>query len=229
MKRPGIDGGPLGFLTWTIPMLAGSLAYDCVRARSGQARSHAPTVPPSHGIGRLFTWGVVLMVLGYGLACLNLILPPVTQYEWEKVEEWGRKNAAAGNSALLLSHPPADPRDWLVQPPFVPPSRPVSLWTMSQRAGSVSYQTFSTGLSLALFALFVLACDLWRLRLGVFTTLGTNALAGYVIHMLVEEPVKDYAPRDSPLWYALAAFAVFFGICYLFLRHMEKNRLFLRL
>src|SRR5262249_46243274 len=30
MTRPGIDGGVLGFLTWTIPMLAGSLAYDIV-------------------------------------------------------------------------------------------------------------------------------------------------------------------------------------------------------
>ena len=32
MKRPGIDGGPLGFLTWTVPLLVGSLAYDAVMA-----------------------------------------------------------------------------------------------------------------------------------------------------------------------------------------------------
>ena len=30
MERPGIDGGPLGFLTWTIPLLVGSLAYDAM-------------------------------------------------------------------------------------------------------------------------------------------------------------------------------------------------------
>src|SRR4051812_1020445 len=30
MRRPGIDGGPLGFQTWTVPFLAGSLAYDVV-------------------------------------------------------------------------------------------------------------------------------------------------------------------------------------------------------
>ena len=35
-----IDGGPLGFLTWTIPLLVGSLAYDVV-ARGG-ARRGAP-------------------------------------------------------------------------------------------------------------------------------------------------------------------------------------------
>ena len=28
LDRPVIDGGPLGFLTWTIPVLAGSFASD---------------------------------------------------------------------------------------------------------------------------------------------------------------------------------------------------------
>ncbi len=35
-NRPVIDGGPLGFLSWTIPLLAGSLAYDAA------ARVHDP-------------------------------------------------------------------------------------------------------------------------------------------------------------------------------------------
>ena len=32
-KTPVIDGGQLGFLTWTIPTLVGSLAYDAVAQR----------------------------------------------------------------------------------------------------------------------------------------------------------------------------------------------------
>ncbi len=32
-KRPVIDGGPLGFLTWSVPILVGSLAYDVVARR----------------------------------------------------------------------------------------------------------------------------------------------------------------------------------------------------
>ena len=32
--RPVIDGGPLGFLSWSIPMLVGSLAYDAVAGKS---------------------------------------------------------------------------------------------------------------------------------------------------------------------------------------------------
>jgi hypothetical protein len=46
---------------------------------------------------------------------------------------------------------------------------------------------------------------------------------------LVEDAVKPFAPKDSPLAWALFSFAVFFGITWLFLRSMEKNKLFLRL
>jgi hypothetical protein len=31
------------------------------------------------------------------------------------------------------------------------------------------------------------------------------------------------------LWYVATAFAVYLAICYLFIRYMEKNRLYLRL
>ncbi len=100
---------------------------------------------------------------------------------------------------------------------------------MSQRAGSISYLTFGAGLSLALFALFVLACDQRSFRLGIFTTLGSNALAGYIIHDLVADAIKPFAPKDSPLWFALAAFGLFLGITYLFVRYLESNRIYLRL
>jgi predicted acyltransferase len=188
----GIDGGPLGFLTWTIPLLAGSLAYDIMAA----ARERPP-------LRRLLGWGAILMLLGYGLSCLNTVMPP--------------------NSAG------AEARSWLVEPPFVPPARPVNLWTMSQRAGSVSYLTFSAGFSLAVYALFVLACDMGRMRLGIFATFGSNALAAYIIHGLVDDAIKPYTPRDAPLWFVAAAFGLFLGICYVFVRHLEKNRIFLRM
>src|SRR5262245_4564655 len=65
MTRPGIDGGPLGFLTWTTPLLVGSLACDAVLSSS-----------PKLVIGRLLFWGFVLMALGYGLSCLARVLDP---------------------------------------------------------------------------------------------------------------------------------------------------------
>lgn len=188
----GIDGGPLGFLSWTIPLLTGSLAYDLVSA----ARSRAP-------VARLLIWGTVLMLLGYALACLNCATPPNT----------------AG----------PDFRSWLVESPFMPPSRPLNMWSMSQRSGSVSYQTFAAGFALVLYAFFALVCDRGRLRLGLFDTLGSNALAAYLIHSLVDDAIKPYAPKNAPLWFVLAAFALFLAVCYLFVRHLENNQIFLRL
>ena len=100
---------------------------------------------------------------------------------------------------------------------------------MSQRAGSISYLTFGAGFALVLYAMFVLACDAGRFRPRILSTLGGNALAGYIIHDLVSDAIKPHTPKDAPLWFALAAFAVFLGICYLFIRYLEKNNLYLRL
>jgi surface polysaccharide O-acyltransferase-like enzyme len=100
---------------------------------------------------------------------------------------------------------------------------------MSQRAGSVSYLAFGAGFSLALFALFVMACDTRSWRVGMLTTLGSNALAGYIIHDLVIEAMRPYTPKDSAMWYALASFGLFLGITYLFIRYLERNRIYLRL
>lgn len=177
-ERPGIDGGPLGFLSWTVPLLVGSLAYDLIaRGRDGT-------------VIRLAAWGMLLMGLGYGLSCL-------------------------GGS--------------IAAPPFVPPSRPVSLWTMSQRAGSVSYLTFAAGFSLAVDALFVAACDVGGLRLKLFGIFGRNALAAYILHPLVASAIKPYLPHDAPAWYVAAGFGVYFLINVLFINHLERTGVHLRL
>jgi predicted acyltransferase len=193
----GVDGGPLGFLTWTIPLLAGSLAYD----------AWAATPDRSQLARKLLGWGVVVMAFAYGLSCLHLAPGALDGHEF-------RVTAA------------------VVPPPLVhvaekPPTN--DLFTMSQRSGSVTYLTFGAGFALAVYALFVWACDVRGFRLGVFRTLGTNALAGYIIHGLVADAVKPFVPRDAPLWYVASGFAVFLTVCYLFLRGLEKQRLVLKL
>ncbi len=55
----GIDGGNLGFLTWTIPTMIGTLACDTVMT----PRSRAAILT------RLFGWGAVLMAIGWILSC----------------------------------------------------------------------------------------------------------------------------------------------------------------
>lgn len=192
----GIDGGPLGFLTWTIPLLAGSLAYDTLMSGTkGKA------------IRQGLLWGVVLMVLGYGLSCLQLA-------------PMDHPQAAEGLTYQLASPP-------LVHVATKPPDP--NLFTMSQRAGSISYLVFAAGLAWALYALFIGLSDVGGWQIGVLRTVGVNALAGYILHGLVMDAVHPFVPRDAPLWYVAAAYGLFLVICLGFLRFMEKQGLYLRL
>jgi predicted acyltransferase len=193
----GVDGGPLGFLTWTVPLIAGSLAYDAWAA--------APA--PGRLARRLFGWGLVVMVGAYGLSCLHLAPADL--------DDWGFR-------VKVAAAPPP-----LVHVPDKPPTN--DLFTMSQRSGSLTYLGFGAGFSLAVFALFVWACDGRGLRAGVFRMLGTNALAGYIVHGLAAEAIKPLVPRDAPLWYVGTGFAAFLAVCLLLMRGLERQRLFLRL
>ncbi|MFM7149208.1 MAG: hypothetical protein ACKO23_05155, partial [Gemmataceae bacterium] len=186
----GIDGGPLGFLTWTTPLLVGSIAADYLGK-------------PRGGIAPMALLSFLLMLAGYAVSCLN---------RWP----------APGETHAVWS-------DWLNAPPFFPPTHPVDMWTMSQRSGSVSYLVFSAGFALMVAILFVLIERRLGWSWGVFTTLGINALAGYILHDWIGEAVKPFTPRDAPLWYVSIATGVFLTLCYLFLRHMQKKNLIVRL
>ena len=202
MTRPGIDGGPLGFMTWAIPLLVGSLACDA-----------ALSANPRRLIWKLLAWATALMALGYGLSCLARVLNPAA-------------------TSVFIEPPfvaPGDSAELRDRASKLPENAAHMLWIMSQRAGSPSYLVFGAGFSLTVYALFVLACDVWGFRLGVLETFGANALAGYIIHDLVGNTLSPFAPKDAPLWYALTLFGVFFGLCYLFLRYLKKRKLFLRL
>lgn len=190
-----IDGGPLGFMSWAVPTLAGTFAYDLVVSRGAHG-----ALKPAAG------WSVILMLAGYGIACLNAVHHALA--------------GDAGSSGIAA---------WLVEPPFMPPSRPVDLWTMCQGTGSVSYMTFSAGASLAIYALFVWVCDVGTFQLGLFRTLGGNALAAYVIGGLFETALGPFIPNDSPLWYVLAMYALYLAIMWRCMRYLEKNNLYLRL
>jgi len=161
---------------------------------------------PRFSLLPMFGWGIFLCLLGYAMSCLTAVHQVISGQSI--TQGIGR---------------------WLVEPPFFPPTLPSDLWTMSQTTASVSYMTFSGGYCLILYALFVVACDLHSLRIGFLRTLGTNALAAYLIQNIVGRSITPFIPNDAPLWYVLAGFSVFFGICYLFLRFLEKNRLYLKL
>lgn len=207
LNRPVIDGGPLGFLTWSIPVLVGSFACDFLTK---------PGV--KHAFAKLLAASVVLMALGYGLSCINY--PPA--------------DAAHASERFVLA-----------PPPFMPPLDPknpnatyearhqleikevVKLWTMSQRTGSVSYLTFSTGFSLLVLALCMVIFGDSR-EIGIFRALGSNALIAYIIHGMAIDAVLKLMPKDGPLWFVLVGLAVVMSITWLVCAWLEKKQWYVR-
>jgi hypothetical protein len=121
----------------------------------------------------------------------------------------------------------------LAEPPFVappPPSeRQENYWMMGKRVVSASFILFASGFAFALYALFVVACDVGGLSVGLFRTFGQNPLAAYIIHHLADSAIRPLVPDNAPLWYCLVGFAVFFGTTYLFVRQLEKQGIYVRM
>jgi predicted acyltransferase len=217
-----IDGGPLGFLTWTVPAIVGTLACDAVAAD--------PEYPP---LGKLVMWSGLLMGVGYLFSCGTRFYDvPPDQVESLKGRKLAESPVVPPASAIAAKQKSASLSAMLAEPPFVPPPsierRKWNYWMMSQRGGTLSYLTFSAGFSLIVFVLFALACDRWGWKLAFFETFGTNALAAYVLHDLTGSAIKPFIPRDAPAWYVGAGLLLFFWVTWIFLRHFEKRGIFLR-
>lgn len=176
-----IDGGPPGFLTWTLPAIAGSFAFDWWKA-----------LGPRGALRPLVLWGVALMLAGYLISC-------------------------AGSGGHLAA------------PPFIPPWRPVDMWTMSQRAGSVSYLTFAAGFSLAVHAGFVLLCDLHHRRSAFLGTLGANALAAYILHGALDVAFSPFKHSDAPAATAVALTLLYMAAVTLLVHQFNRRGWYWRL
>jgi predicted acyltransferase len=193
MSNPvGIDGGPLGFLSWSIPLVFGSVAADLLE--------------PGHAAAEL----VVMAGIAFVLMIPSLL-----------VSNLHVLNLCGEPTSIIypLIHPHEMDGECFRK----------SYWTMSQRAGSVTYTTFGAGFSLALFALFRLAADGYRLRWSYLDLFGKHALVAYVAHDLVMETVKPFVPKDAPAWYVLAGFAVVLAALTLILRYFDRNKFAVRL
>jgi predicted acyltransferase len=196
------DGGFFGLLMWSVPLLAGTLAYDAVTAGAAPIR-------------RLVGYGIALMALGYGLSCLS------TLYKAESVSP-GASPVIPPSGQLQLAEPPF----------VAPPPREVrtpNYWAMDKRVVTMTFTLFSTGFACALYGLFVAACDRGGWRLDLFRVLGQNPLAAYLIHHPVLETVWKFVPKDAPLWWCLVGLAVFFAVTTAFVRFLDRHKLYLRI
>lgn len=220
----GIDGGPLGFLTWTIPALVGTMACDVVRSgATGQ-------------IPRLFLGGAGLAFLGYLMSLGTLLYNvPVMEPVGAELPAWfgpvGEK-LAIDPVVPTLERMQCLTMDW-PEPPFVPPPesahRQWNYWMMSQRAGTLSYCVFSSGISLIVFAVCVGFSDRCGWQLGVLRTFGTNALAAYILHDIAGWIIAPWITSESSVIRTLLAFMAFFVMTYGACRVLEWKKWYLRM
>lgn len=206
LNRPVIDGGPLAFLTWSVPLLVGSLACDWMTQTNGSRK--------------VWITAILLMAMGYGISCIGdkklpalpFVPPPASPTDMSVSEMAGR---------VFSTSVSEEQRDFL--------KYHVNAWTMSQRVSGPAYLVFSAGFGLMVFQLFRLVCDNLGWRSSIFHTLGINALAGYILHPLVASKIKPFIPKDAPLGFVLIAFAWYFLITWAILRHLEKTKTIIRI
>ena len=215
--RTGLDGGPLGCVGWSIAQIAGSLAYDLIATK--EKRRAAET---------LFVCGAAFMIIAYVLSCCTRLydVPPGTP----------KGETVIAESPVRLPFVNLADRSWsslLAEPPFVKPppgeERQYNYWMMSKRVCTLSFILFATGFALALYSVFVVACDATGFQLGAFRTFGVNPLAAYIIHLAVANAVHRFAPGDSPWAWIAFSFALYFGVTYLMVWYLEKQKIFLRM
>lgn len=220
----GIDGGPLAFLTWTVPMMMGTFTCD--------AMVTDPDVAPWM---RLLRWGLCLMAAGYLMSCgTRLYDAPPSSQGGAAIQSKLAVDPVLPSAARLEQWAQAERwTDYLAEPPLVAPPdqqhRQWNYWMMSQRGGTLSYTTFCAGVSVLTFLLFSIACDYFTLCWAFLQTFGTNALAAYVLHEMVGRAVKPFIPEDSPPWYVVSGLCLFFLITWTFVRSLEKQKIFIRL
>ncbi|MEQ1828840.1 MAG: heparan-alpha-glucosaminide N-acetyltransferase domain-containing protein [Pirellula sp.] len=215
------DGGCFGLLAWGQIMLAGTIAFDI--SNSALTEPAGPRVAAT----RFLLLGTVAMLLGYCVSCLTRF------YDLESVSKDEKSHVS---SPVIPDLHLATGRSWsqlMAEPPFVQPPPPteraINYWMMDKRVVTQSFVWFSMGFALALYGLFVVACDIAGVRIGLFEMFGRNPLAAYIINHLVNHTIFSIVPKDSPLVWSLCGLSMALGVTCWFVKFLDDRKLYLRL
>jgi len=154
--------------------------------------------------------------------------PVIPSMERLRTAQWGLAELPFLDPMRKTKSSPPEEKEELVNPALK--NQQINYWLMDKkRMVSLPFTLFSTGFGLFLYSLFIILVDVCGLQFGVIRTLGQNPLAAYIIHEMLLRGFGDLNPDGSPLWWGILTFAVFFGLTFMMVRYLEKNRLFLRL
>jgi hypothetical protein len=219
----GREGGPLGFLTWAVPQIVGSLAYDLVVRQQ-----------PVRAGRQLLLAGFALVGIGYCLSSLSSIYPVAcgpqsAPYLFPETEE----RTESPVLPRFTDRSAAEMSGYFRDLPFVPPPperiRLWNYWMMSRRLATPTFVLAAAGFGLIVYAAFVWLCDAGTIGLGVFRTLGQNPLIAYLLDGWTGGLVSGFWPETGGWPWALAGSALLFGLTYVPVRLLEWRRIYLRL
>jgi predicted acyltransferase len=212
----GREGGPLGFLVWAVPQIAGSLVYDLVVG-----------LPPVSASRQLLAWGAGLGVLGYGLSCLSTLYPVIGV---PLPAPYSYPDSLPSPASPVI--PPSGMQISLTDPPFVPPpperQRIWNDWMLSRRLGTPTFMLTTTGFGLLLYALFAFLCDARSFQLGVLRTLGQNPLIAYILDGQMGGLIASFWPEGGSWPWQVSASALRFVLTYVPVCLLEWRRIYLR-
>ncbi|MAT15000.1 MAG: hypothetical protein CMJ46_06995 [Planctomyces sp.] len=103
-------------------------------------------------------------------------------------------------------------------------------WLIWKRVVTLPFCLFSAGFAFLVLALFVVLCDMYGLRVGVFRTFGMNPLAAYAIHEVVLHSLLPASlPEDSDPWLIVCSLLLFLLIVWGMVRSLEKQNIYVRM
>jgi predicted acyltransferase len=213
------EGGPLSFLVWAVPQIAGSLAYDVVVCQ-----------PPRQASRKLLRGGIALVAIGYGLSCLSSLYPVVTGYRHDAYAYPVTEQRTESPVVPRLTRTSArDVAAYFADPPFVPPpaerQRLWNYWMLSRRLATPTFMLTTTGFGLILYSLCVVLCDARGLRLALLRTLGQNPLIAYLLDGWAGGVVAGLGPEGGGWPWDLARSGLRFILTYVPVRLLEWRRI----
>ena len=226
----GSEHDQLTIETWTLAALVGatlqwiaSLRRAIVDWTTEQIQRTKSSFPRhTRGSWRLWEWHLLLVLGGFGVLAIGYLLSCIPQgpicYSSANMSQ--RADCTEINSFS----------DIWVPPPFFKPTRTVvSIPTMSQRSGSISYMFGSAGICILLYVACFIVSDVLALVIPYLVLLSQHALLVFMVRDQLIENAATMWPSNTPWWaQILGQLQILIGF-QLILRWLSNRNLYLRL